>query len=366
MKILLVNQHPQDEIGGSEIQCDLIAKALTSLGHEVLYGVVNPGNKHYDCPYQTMRIENPFVVSYYRTLKRYNPDIIYWRFHKNHLFAVTLITKFLGIPFVFAISSRYDLKPWIWKKPQSHPTHGTIHKVVQIVRYLVSVRRSLRTLWNYLGFLLVDASTSLNPDFLHGLPVKRQTHISNSMDKECVPFTWPKPYVVWVANLKSSKNPERFIELSLLLQDMDVEFLMIGKIQDPRYQFITKTDADLPRNLCYLGPKSPEQVNGILRSSLFLVHTCTSEEGFGNNFIQAWLQGKPTVSLYFDPNSIIANNSLGYISGSMEQLARDVKHLIDAPVLRSEMGTRARDFAAQRFDINYNIKILEKFLLNIL
>ena len=310
MKILLVNQHPQDEIGGSEIQCDLIAQALTSLGHEVLYGVVNPGKKEYDCSYQTTGIENPFVVSYYKIIKKYHPDIIYWRFHKNHLFTVSLIAKFLGIPFVFAISSRYDIKPWIWKKPRSHPTHGTIHKVIQSIRYLVSFWRSTRTLWNYLGFLLVDACTSLNPDLLHRLPVKRQVHISNSMNKEYIPFTWPRPYVVWVANLKSSKNPERFIELSILLQDMDVDFVMVGKIQDPRYEFISKTEADLPKNLFYLGPKSPEQVNGIVRSSLLLVHTCSTEEGFGNSFIQAWLQGKPTVSLYFDPNTIITENSL--------------------------------------------------------
>ena len=97
-----------------------------------------------------------------------------------------------------------------------------------------------------------------------------------------------------------------------------------------------------------------------------MVHTCSTEEGFGNSFIQAWLQGKPTVSLYFDPNSIITENSLGYISKSMEQMRKDVKRLIEDPVLRSEMGKRARNYAHQELNIENNIRVLEKFFSSIL
>ena len=366
MRILLINQHLCDSLGGSEIQCDLIAQAFTALGHEVLYGIVHPGKMDYHSIYATKKLQNPFIFSYYRTLREFRPDIVYWRFHKHHLFICSLIAKLLNISFVFAISSRYDIRPWIWQRPRPRQGQdGRQNNTIELLRYIVALGRSLRTLWNSLGILFVDACTSLNPDFLHKLPVKRQAHIPNSMSNVSIPFVWPKPYVAWVSNLKASKNPEYFLELAASLQDMDTDFVMVGRIHDPRYKFIAETAEETPCNFHYLGQKSPDQVNGILRSSLFLVHTCSREEGFGNIFIQAWMQGRPTISLYFDPNLIITRNSLGFVSGSMDQLVMDVKYLIKNPDLISEMGIRAKDFAAKRFDINNNIKILEKFLLSV-
>jgi hypothetical protein len=40
MKILIINQHISDALGGSEMQCDLIAHGLTNLGHQVIYGFI--------------------------------------------------------------------------------------------------------------------------------------------------------------------------------------------------------------------------------------------------------------------------------------------------------------------------------------
>ena len=37
MKVLLVNRHMDTILGGSEIQCDLIARKLLEFGHQVSY-----------------------------------------------------------------------------------------------------------------------------------------------------------------------------------------------------------------------------------------------------------------------------------------------------------------------------------------
>jgi len=113
-----------------------------------------------------------------------------------------------------------------------------------------------------------------------------------------------------------------------------------------------------------LGPKSPGEVNGILRRSLFLVHTC-APEGFGNNFIQAWLQGKPTVSLYFDPEGIIAREGLGYVSGTFPKLVQDVARLVENQAECKIMGHKARQFAVERFSPEANTRKLEQYLLSI-
>ena len=60
-------------------------------------------------------------------------------------------------------------------------------------------------------------------------------------------FIWDKPYVVWVANIKHPKRPECFIELANRSNNMEVDFLMIGKIQDHNYDYIINNDCDARR-----------------------------------------------------------------------------------------------------------------------
>ena len=53
MKIAIVNQHPTDMLGGSEIQCDIIARTLVEFGHEVDYIAVGGHDcDAYEVPYR--------------------------------------------------------------------------------------------------------------------------------------------------------------------------------------------------------------------------------------------------------------------------------------------------------------------------
>ena len=53
-----------------------------------------------------------------------------------------------------------------------------------------------------------------------------------------------------------------------------------------------------------------------MRGCLFVVSTSSTDEGFPNVFIQAWLQRKGVVSLYFDLGGILAAEQIGLCSGS--------------------------------------------------
>lgn len=369
MKILIINQHPHDYIGGSEIQCDLIAHYLHKLGHHVFYGIANPLRNNYECDYNCIPIKKPFIISYAALVKQSRPDIIYWRFNKKHLFfGAVLIAKKFKIRFVFAITSFCDTERWIWSgtKPLSYKANPKekCWKIKPLLKWIRSLALPIKSAWNYNGFYLVDACVTLRTDLVEKLPIKREICIYDSMRSEYRSFEWKRPYVLWVANLKSQKNPEKFVELAEHFEESGVDFLMVGKIQDNHYAYLQSSE-NLPRNLYYLGPKSLEEVNGMLKSSLFLVHTC-DPEGFGNNFIQAWLQAKPTISLYFDPESIIIDNQLGFVSGSVEQMVKDVKKLIEDQKLRIEIGQRAKNFAQQHFDPELNVRKLEEFLIQTL
>lgn len=356
-----MNQHVQDVVGGSEIQSDLIARQLHELKHTVLYGVANGRHSTYHVPYQTAVLDSPFANSYWRLAKAFQPDVVYWRFNKWHLLSATMIAAVLRIKFVFAMCAYSDTQRWVWTGRTILPREsGNGALFGRILRTLSHLQWPLRSRINFTGYRWVDGIVTNNAQFLNIVPVMPQIAIHNSAPTDCEQFTWARPYVVWISSIKPKKNPEAYIALATALNGLDVDFLMVGAIQDTHYDFI-RDASQMPENVHYLGQRSPQSVNGILRGALFLIHTC-DPEGFSGNFIQAWMQGKPTVSLYHDPESVIETNDIGYLSRTQPQFEQDVIRLIEDDTLREDMGRRALQFARQNFDPATNVKKLDQFL----
>ena len=278
LKILIVNQHPQDVIGGSEIQCDLIANQLTLRGHTIIYFAVDGRQALYETPYQVI----PGALGskdFQRALQEYAPDVVYWRFNKRKFLPAALQIKRLGIKLVFAVSHINDVVKW------SHKVrYNAVSLQGKIVRWYHSLRPAFSSRINHLGFLLVDGVITQLQHQAGRLPVKREIIIPNSIDAHYAPFRWEKPFVLWASSIKSSKNPERFLELATQLREHPVDFLMVGHIVNPGYEAMLR-DAEAVSNFHYLGTKTYHELNGMIRQSLFLAHTC-APEGFPNVFIQ--------------------------------------------------------------------------------
>lgn len=367
MRVLIVNQHVQDVIGGSEIQCDIIASELERHSDQIVYAVCKPRRKSYSTPYRCVALDAPFWLSFWKAVRELRPTVVYWRFNKPALFVSALTARALGAKFVFAVSAFSDTEPWIWTGsrafgplPRAGATGGPLATAASSLTWLL---RPIRSAWNYCGLLIADAAVSLNADYLAKLPVARKIRIYNSMPEDAEPFEWPRPYAVWVGGIKGKKRPEVFVRLAAELADTGVDFLMVGPIQEDRFDFLRDGDR-LPKNFFYLGPKSPREVNGILRSGLLLIHT-GSTEGFGNVFIQAWLQGRPTIGLEVDPESLIESEGLGLVSGTPSRLEADVRRLVEDRDLRGQMGARARQIAVERFAGEKNVRELRRFLVEV-
>lgn len=355
MNILILNQHIQDVVGGSEAQCDLIAKYLTQFGHHVLYFAINGQQSPYHTPYI---VESGPLT--WRELRRivstHQPDIVYWRFNKRRLLPSVLLLKLLGKKVVFAISHINDVKKWSHKVRYNTSTTWT-----RLRSWSRAVRPALSGRINHLGLAFVDGVVAQLQSQLDQLSARRSCVIPNSVEiPDMQAFQWPKPFIAWIANIKPAKNPELFLELARKLETFSVDCLMIGSIQTGSYHSMLHSD-DLPSNFHYLGAKSPAKVHGILQASLFLVHTC-EPEGFPNVFIQAWMHAKPTVSLLYDPDNMIREQRLGYCSGNVEQFMQDVKILLEDEEMRKALGQRAQEFARAHFLPEPNIRALEQFL----
>jgi glycosyltransferase involved in cell wall biosynthesis len=347
MKILVVNKHVEDEIGGSEIQCDLISRYLLKLGHQVTYVAVRSERSNYCSPYEVIPLSRLTVSSFRNIIKQVDPDLVYWRYNKKSLLTSSIICKAYRCKFIFSIAALDDLKKWSY-----YPKN-----------LFIILKQMLTSRINYIGFHFVDGIISLRKDFLPMVPdypKLKRTVVYNCMTaNSATVFHWEKPYVVWVASVKRIKNPELYVKAAERLSDLPIDFLMVGKIADKSYSYLTDRDS-IPPNLHYLGEKTPETVNGFLRGSLFLVHTCRPE-GFSNNFIQAWLQERATVSLFFDPDGFIERHRIGYYSRSLDKMCEQIKQLVADEEQRRDMGLRARRVARACFDPETNVKQIESF-----
>jgi glycosyltransferase involved in cell wall biosynthesis len=350
VRIAIVNRHQNDVLGGSEMQCHNIADGLTRRRHEVAY-VAPWGGGSYNTSYQVVSVvPSPKAIA--AGVLQFRPDIVYWRFDKHMLLRTARKLAQENVPFVFAISHIDNVRvASSWSNPW-----------VSAHDFIRAAKQSLLSASNHLGFRYVTAVTSLNPDYVGKLPVKLQKFVPNSVPMEAVPFSWPKQYVVWVANIKPPKRPEVYLKLAQALAHKNVDFLMVGAIQSQEYDWIAHGGTGVH----YLGQKTIEETNGIIANAIALIHTC-KPEGFGNNFLQAWLQGVPTVSLGFDPAGYIERFRLGgYAADDWDVFVAQVERLIHNPDMALEAGRRARGFAAARFSLDRTLDTLELFLARVL
>jgi glycosyltransferase involved in cell wall biosynthesis len=355
VRIAVVNQHPSWALGGSEIQCHLIASELSGRGHEVDYvaiGGVAPG-----LPVQPYGITSvtPTPSAIVLAVLEHRPDVVYWRAGTNHLAAARRRLHAAGVPVVFAASHLDDLRRW--STPPSARPPGP-------ARWAEVARDRIRSAWDHRALLRVDGLVVNNEAQLDLVDVRPRRFIANGVSSSAIEFSWPRPYVAWVANLKPDKRPEALLGLADALADLDVDVVMAGKVQVESYRWF-EDPARLPPNLHHLGRIPQEQVNGVLEGALLHVHTCRPE-GFSNVFIQAWHLGRASVSLGFDPEGVIRGGGFGAVCDDDESsFHREVRRLILDVGEREAAGRRAQRFAHGRFDTARSTRELEAFLAEV-
>lgn len=362
MVIYIVNNYsPTEMIGGSEIQCWLLAKYLAKKGHKTSYlamqgisGKEEAEGEGFKIRYLSAKKGSRLsaFINFYRLLKKEKPDICYLRTFR-YLFFLNLIRSILGIPAVFNTSNLTDCDPSLEK----------IEFSLNLPVFFASLRSSMIRRLNFasLNKLPLITITKYHPQLLkekYNINVQAFPVYNFMEDEYEKNRTVKQKRIVSVNNLKPRKNPEAFIKLAERFKDSGYEFLMVGNIQsnfDYYQKMVREAESRLP-NFKYLGGKSIAEVNKILASSMVFVNTC-SPEGFGNNFIQAWLNECPTVTLQFDPDGIIEANKIGFHSGSIDQMAVDLEKLMANGQLLEEMGKKARLYALA----NHSVANVDKY-----
>lgn len=350
MKVVIINKHFSRVLGGSEIQCHQIAEAMHAIGIDLCYLAVEGVDDGFKADYPLRVVENN-AHGIVNAILQEQPDVVYWRFNKRFLASVVGPVKSKNIRIVFSVSHILDLKPYYYKSIPGLNLYGRLRR--QLSHWIRG--------WHYAKALKqIDGVVCNNEDHLEFINHNNKAYISNSPFLEKKSFEWSRPYIVWVGNLKAHKHPEVFIQLAGDLADIQIDFIMVGEIQQQAYDYV-KEGGDLPQNFYYLGKKGILETNGIIDGSQFLVHTCEAE-GFPNVFLQAWGYAKPVVSQIFDPGGQIEEGDAGFLSGNYGQLKTDCMRLIESPELLRRKGENAKELIEQRFIKEQNIKSLLNFL----
>lgn len=145
-------------------------------------------------------------------------------------------------------------------------------------------------------------------------------------------------YILWVGRNLAKKRPELFVKLAEMLPEYRFKMIMApSRVRDEA--FITDLVANTP-NLEYLGFVPFVQIaEHFQRASLFV---STSElEGFPNTFLHAWQFGTPVASLQLDPDGVIERYQLGCCAANIQDLAVQVRELMEYDEARKEAGARA-------------------------
>jgi glycosyltransferase involved in cell wall biosynthesis len=162
------------------------------------------------------------------------------------------------------------------------------------------------------------------------------------------------PCVLWVGTAAAWKRPHLFLDLARSLPDIKFSMIMApGLDAILREQIIAQ--AQTISNLDYIGFVAPAKITSYYARAAVLVNT-SLWEGFPNTFLQAWGSGTPVVSLAVDPDNTITSNNLGFCSGTMTQMQKDIRVLLNDPLLRATYGDNARNYVLREHSPEHIIR----------
>lgn len=346
--------HPEDKIGGAELQSWLLARGLGARHQAVFLAIRSNVTEH-----QTSKSDGVEIVklpskkkfswreylSVYASVRKLCPDVIHLRMF-DYILPFSVISKLLRVPLVYHVSHELDCTPF---------RDGDFTKP----------RKRLRDMINFLFMKRVQGLICQTNDQVRLLgPSKTPRIVISNSAAASTGRTSEKDerLVLWVGNIKPIKQPLIFVDLAESLKDSGLEFLMVGYPQDEQLARKLRDKAAQLKHLQYIPGVPFREVEAYYRKASVLVST-SSGEGFPNTFIQAMQAATPIVSLTVNPDEMLTEYQVGYCSGSEEQLRQDLISSLSNPALLGKMRKNTQVCLKEKFNITANARALEEFVL---
>ncbi len=360
---IVMEYHPHDHIGGSEVQVFGLAREFARAGHEVTYVCQRPDRaRALDETIDGVRVLRTlpwrrvfrFLVGpgLLRTVRTVSPEIIYQRFASPLTGSTAIVARLLAVPFVWGCSQDESLERGFLTRGQTKTSGGLVRRLKAL---LLRANALVNQRLFYFGVRRAQAvvvQNDLQLELLARSFGRAGQVIPNGIALSPVRAETPaEPLVLWLNRITRGKNAEAFIELarSMHAERPDVRFVLVGGRQNDAYaEEIRRRAAEVP-NLELTGSVPLSEVQSWLEKAWIFVLTSTGE-GFPNVLLQAWSAGVAVVSLHVDPNGLIKQGLLGLLSETPEGFKRDVGHLLDDNELRNRLGDASRAYVADHYE----------------
>lgn len=362
MKICLVSlnalpaisrQHQALYAGGAEIQLAQLAIALAKLGHETSLvvgdfgqpdGAVYEGVRTLKAFKPTaglpgIRFIYPRWTGLWQAISRANADVYYYSCAGMILGLLAMFCRMHRRRLVFRAASDSDCSPHTllskYQRDRWLYEYG-LRRTDAVLVQSISQQRAM--LSNY------DTKSSIVRSLIER-PLNGSANEPKDID------------VLWVANLRNLKRPDRFIELAKALPRY--RFHMAGGPVPGEEDYFQRIEAQIREvgNLTFHG-KVPYLEVGRLFDRARLVANTSEVEGFPNTFLQAWVRGVPVATM-FDPDEIVERESLGTSHQSVSDMVDGVASLLENAEVYDHASIKAFRYMEQKYGLE---KVLNPYL----
>lgn len=349
-KIAILHIAHWDQLrGGAETQLEYLFKYLQELGHEVHFIYPARNNKPIESKTSLFKEINhkkiPLLFGRYwfvhkaklmAILSEINPDIIItrtfssWSGIASEYANKNSIGHFHFIAMDTEIGKIGSAKPWrFFDMIESHFFKKTFLNGSRIICQKQSQKE------------MIERHFGLNADVLTQAALQNDVSAIKKNDKITI---------VWIANLKPLKRPEKFLEIAKAFEgSTEVEFLMIGGFQDASYKSLIDEHSQL-KSFKFLGLLNNNEVNTVLDSAHILVNT-SDHEGFSNTFVQAWLRKVVVLSINSDPDNILEKKGIGFQTSNVLNTIAKLRELISHPEKLEKMADNAFNYSQKNHTV---------------
>ncbi len=346
-------KYAPENIGGAELQVYYLARALANINFQVHYireqrHNALPAPVHENIVLHTIPRQKyffmhflnlPFIWMEMNTIKA---DYWYVRVSMWNLALVQFVASYTGGKVIWACS--HDREVSTFKPRTSHP----IKRIFERAEHTFFIKALKKT-----ACKLVQ--TTKQQKLLQQVYALESTVLQNSHPVPALKKTARKAAVLWVANMRDFKRPHLFIELAKELAPYSISCIMVGAADNKALKTELLNVQQAYSNFQYLGALPVAEVYEQLQTCKLLINTST-EEGFPNTFIQAWLSGVPVLTLGVDPADIIKTHGLGTVTSSIEEMKQKTTELLNNEEEWLKYSERSRQYAVDHFDITSYVK----------
>ena len=341
-------------VGGEQVQQSLLARALGCHGFQVSMICMDYGQpdgveqdkvrvyKAYapDAGLPILRSIYPRWIKLWSALRRADADIYYASCAGLQVGLLALFCQRHKRKFIYRVASDNDCDP---------------------SRLLINFARD-KWLYEY-GLQRANGILAQSEQQAEALDrnYARPSHVAGMLVEnaaQCIPHQERDIDVLWVNNIRQLKRPD--VALDLAERMSETSFHLIGGPNDPDLYRQVKQRAETLPNVTFHGAVPYREVGAFYDRCRVFINT-SDTEGFPNSYLQAWVRGTPVVA-FFDPDGVIAKESIGQAVNSLDEMITAVHHLLTHESLLHSMGSRCREFMS----IHYSDEVVLRPYLEML